>query len=71
MFANVALKKPSSPTVYANRHHLKVSKMSPSCRPNAIGEYLIKNRGPEHRIRSTPMSHRRGPGVPPPGAPPV
>jgi hypothetical protein len=40
----------------------KVSKVASRSRTHAVGEVLVENRGPEGRIRPTPVSRHRGTG---------
>jgi hypothetical protein len=39
-----------------------VSKVGSPSRTHALGEVLVENRGPEGRIRPTPVSRHRGTG---------
>jgi hypothetical protein len=52
---------PTTATIVAH-HPPKVSKVGSPGRTHAVGEVLVKNRGPEGRIRPTPVSHHRRTG---------
>jgi hypothetical protein len=54
------------PATTIARRRSKVSEMSFPCRCGAI----VENRGPKCRMWPSPVSHHRGPALPPSGAPP-
>jgi hypothetical protein len=61
---------PPTPAAIVARRRPTVSKLGSSRHSNTVGENLIENRGLEHRIRPTPVSHQHGPVPLPTGAPP-
>jgi hypothetical protein len=61
---------PPTPAAIVARRPPKVSKIGLPHRLNAVGENLIENRGPERRIRPTPVSRHLRSAAPPTGAPP-
>jgi hypothetical protein len=67
-----SLSRTTPPTLAAivARRPPKMSKIGSPCRLNVIGENLIENRGPDSRIRPTPVSRHHGPATPLTEAPP-